>query len=116
MQIIPDELLRRIRSAFVQGKYILTDHAYERIAERKITPQELRLLVLEGEAIEVRQAPDDSLATVVLFSGHTKSARPLHVVVAEVQTGRQKHFVVTVYEPDLDQWESGFTIRRRGEV
>jgi hypothetical protein len=110
---IPIKLIERIRLAFQRGNYHITNHAYTRMQQRNITPKEIRLLVLEGQAIEARemQTPQET-STVVLFSGRTQLARALHIVVAEIERGNQQHLVVTVYEPYLDQWDSGFTIRK----
>ncbi len=114
---IPIELLERIRLAFQRGNYNITNHAYARMQQRDITPHEIRSLVLEGQAIEAREETDvTQKSMVVLFSGRTKLARALHVVVAEVERNKQPHLVVTVYEPGLDQWDSGFTMRQGGKA
>jgi hypothetical protein len=39
-------------------------------------------------------------------------SRPIHVVVAD-NTAQQETIVITAYEPDLIEWESGFEKRRR---
>lgn len=114
---IPIELLERIRLAFQRGNYNITNHAYTRMQQRNITPQEIRSLVLEGQAIETREEIEATQKSViVLFAGRTKLARALHVVVAEVERNKQPHLVVTVYEPGLDQWDSGFTMRQGGKA
>jgi hypothetical protein len=114
---VPIELSDRIRLAFQRGNYNIANHAYARMQQRNITPQEIRALVLEGQAIEAREETDvTQKSIVVLFAGRTKLARALHVVVAEVERSKQAHFVVTVYEPGLDQWDSGFTIRQGGKA
>jgi hypothetical protein len=113
---IPIELIERIRLAFQRGNYNITNHAYARMQQGNITPQEIRSLVLEGQAIEAQEEIEATqMSMVVLFSGRTKLARALHVV-AEVQHNKQPHLVVTVYETELDQWDSGFTIRKGGKA
>jgi hypothetical protein len=109
--IIPPELLQRIREAFSLGKYSLSEHAYLRMNQRNILPQIVRFTVLEGQPIEFRVA--ENADPVVLFAWSGENQRAVHVVVTEIERNRQKHLVITVYEPDLDQWDSGFTIRER---
>jgi len=68
------------------------------------------LQVLEtGTTIEVY--PDDLPYPSRLVLGWWES-RPIHVVVAD-NTEEGSRIVVTVYEPDLEDWEPGFRKRRK---
>jgi hypothetical protein len=40
------------------------------------------------------------------------NSRPLHVVVAE-NTEKGTRIVITVYQPNLEEWEPGFRKRRK---
>jgi hypothetical protein len=111
MNEIPEELILRIKQAFLQGNYIISDHAFLRMTERKIDSFDVRNAVLNGEAIEFR---DLGANPVVLFNGHSLSNRAIHVSVVERAKGRTKHLVITLYEPSLDSWRAGFRIRIRG--
>ena len=111
MQNIPEELVLRIKKAFLQGNYVVTNHAFFRMAQRRIDGYDIRNAVLNGEAIEFRDLESEP---VVLFSGHSLSNRAIHVSVVEKAKGRTKHLVITLYEPSLDSWQSGFRIRIRG--
>jgi hypothetical protein len=113
-----EELYDIIRQAFERGNYLISDHAFERMYERKIDSFEIRDSVLSGTVLETREVQVELtdkpvLETMVLVYGQTRAARKLHVCIAIRH--KQKQLVVTVYEPDLDSWKLGFTIRRRGE-
>ncbi len=111
MQDIPENLVQRIKEAFLQGNYILSSHAFDRMTERRFDSFDIRAGVLQGEAIEIREI---ELETIVLFNGFSTKNKPIHVSVAERLKAGKKHLVVTVYEPTLDQWQSGFRMRRGG--
>jgi Domain of unknown function (DUF4258) len=109
---IPDELVQRIRDAFKKGNYTLQVHGIERMIERSIHPQNIRLVVLEGKPIEYASAGTRGVDASVLFDGKTKDNHPIHVKVAERVTIKgYRHFVVTVYEPDPKLWQNEFSKR-----
>lgn len=62
-----------------------------------------------GETIETY--PDDTPFPSRLTLGWI-GARPLHVVAA-VNAEAEETIVITVYEPDLSEWEPGFKRRKR---
>ena len=108
-----DELIKRIREAFRLGRYTLRVHGFKRMVERSIHPQAVRQVVLTGQPIEHDAAGRKGVDESVLFSGVWEN-RPLHVKVAERVTATgYRHFVVTVYEPDPDIWQDGFSRRRQ---
>lgn len=68
--------------------------------------------IAHGETAGLRfLEPEDKPYPSKLVLGE-RGGRPLHVVVAENATDNER-IVITVYEPDQDQWESGFR-RRKG--
>ena len=81
-------------------------HALERMAERGISPREVRAVVETGETIE--DYPDDQPYPSSLVFAIIED-RPLHVVVADA--GEDGLLIVTVYEPDRAQWDSTFRWR-----
>ena len=103
---IPKDLVERICEAVEAFKYALDAHAFERLQQRKIRPNEIRHIVLFG----TRDRPFPG----ILFSGMTTDGRPLHVKVDERIEARTKfkHFVVTAYEPDPELWDDNFRLRR----
>ncbi|MBI4367069.1 MAG: DUF4258 domain-containing protein [Deltaproteobacteria bacterium] len=84
-------------------------HAIQRMFQRVISEAEVRQVVMRGETIE--DYPDDTPYPSRLVLGWS-GPRPLHVVVAE-NAGACEYIIVTVYEPDTSQWESGFKRRRQ---
>jgi hypothetical protein len=79
-------------------------HALERMFERRITVEDVRAVVSEGELVQ--NYPDDKPYPSRLVLGW-RGTRPIHVVVAEdIEDGIL--IVVTAYEPDPIQWDSGF--------
>ena len=83
-------------------------HAIRRMFERRISPEDVRHALDDGQAIE--RYPDTTPYPSRLVLGW-RGDRPLHVVAADVP-GDEKTIVVTVYEPDPARWEAGFTKRR----
>lgn len=83
-------------------------HAVQRMFERGVTVDDVRLVLTTGETIE--DYPDDTPYPSRLVLGWT-ALRPLHVVVA-ANTPAQEIIVITVYEPDPNRWEGDFKRRR----
>jgi len=79
-------------------------HALERVFERRITVEDVRSVVTDGEMIQ--NYPEDKPYPSRLVLGW-RGNRPLHVVVAE-DSEAGILIVVTAYEPDPIQWDSGF--------
>lgn len=88
-------------------------HDFERMIERGIHPQDIRQVVLTGDAIEYDPAGYRGTDAGVLFNGRD-ATRPLHVKVVERTLPKMgyRHFVVTAYEPDLTLWEADFARRK----
>ena len=67
-----------------------------------ITDGEVGEAMASPEPLE--EYPDDRPYPSCLFLGFTKAGRPLHLVAAHDEAGREI-VVVTVYHPDPDRWE-----------
>ena len=84
-------------------------HAVERMFERGISTDDVRRVIQAGKIIE--DYPNDTPFPSCLVLGYARN-KPLHVVIAtDKETSRA--IIITVYEPDLNQWESGFERRKR---
>jgi hypothetical protein len=59
----------------------------------------------------VEDYPDDTPYPSRLVLGWS-SSRPIHVVVAD-NVDEQENIVITVYEPDLLEWEPDFKRRKK---
>lgn len=85
-------------------------HALQRMFQRGISEEEVRHVLEKGDTIE--DYPQDTPYPSRLVLGW-RGSQPLHVVVAENRRA-QEGIVITVYEPETSQWESGFKRRRKG--
>ncbi|MFO7958629.1 MAG: DUF4258 domain-containing protein [Candidatus Brocadiia bacterium] len=97
-----------IARAARQGCLRWRAHALERMLQRGISRASVLRTLEQGEVIE--DYPDDRPFPSALLLGFAEG-RPLHVVVALDATSGYAH-VVTVYEPDLEHFESDFRTRR----
>jgi len=77
--------------------------------ERGISAEQVRRVLDEGEVIE--QYADDTPYPSRLLLGWF-GARPIHVVAANVPE-TDESIVVTVYQPNPEQWEPGYKTRKR---
>ena len=89
------------------GQFELTRHAFKRAVERNISDREICDIGVNGEIIE--DYPDDKYAPSCLIFGVTADNRPLHVQVSRADTDMLK--IITLYEPDPDEWIDGRTRR-----
>ena len=76
----------------------------ERILERGISRQDVFNVLLTGEEIE-EYINDTPFPSALLFGW--KGNEPIHVVVALDSIGQQG-YIVTVYRPDLEQFNPDF--------
>lgn len=69
--------------------------------ERSISKADVRQVLMSGEVI--KEYPQDKpfpSQLILGWSGH----RALHILIAR-DIKAQKLYIVTVYDPDVDQWE-----------
>lgn len=89
------------------SELIFRVHAIQRMFQRRINKEDVRHVLATGETIE--EYPHDTPFPSRLILGWRES-RPIHVVVSDDPELR-KTIVITVYEPDADEWDLSF--RRR---
>ncbi len=87
---------------------VFSTHALRRMAERQIVVDEVESLLAVGEVIE--RYPDDKPYPSRLMLGW-RGSRPIHVVIAE-NAADNEIIVITVYEPDAEQWDESFRRRK----
>jgi hypothetical protein len=92
-----------------QFRLIFRVHAIQRMFQRRVSEEEVKQVVVAGETIETYQ--DDKPFPSRLMLGWIGS-RPVHVVVAD-NVAAQEAIIITVYQPDPEEWESGFKRRKR---
>lgn len=83
-------------------------HAIQRMFQRTISAEEVKQVLTVGETIETYATDKPFPSRLILgWSG----ARPLHVVAADDEQSGET-IIVTVYQPNLDEWEQGFKRRK----
>lgn len=89
-----------VGSDLINSNFKFSLHALRRMAERKITPTEIRETGHTMQVIE--RYPDDKYGPSCLVLGYTQKRRPLHIQVSLLDAVILK--IVTVYEPDQSEW------------
>jgi hypothetical protein len=64
----------------------------------------------EGELVETYEGNNPLPAFLIL--GYTIKDRPIHMVVA-LDEAQEMLWIITAYEPNLEEWEPGFKVRRK---
>lgn len=84
-------------------------HAVRRMFERSISENEVEKILQVGKVIcEYHEDTPYPSFLILGWSGE----RPIHVVAAK-DTDEGISIVITVYEPSLEEWKSGFVERRQ---
>ncbi len=97
----------QIKAELQAGSFSFTLHAFERAVERNISEREIR--EAGAGALVIESYPDDKYGPSCLLLGFTRAGRPLHLQVSVVETPDLR--VVTIYEPNPDEWV-GYAVRR----
>ncbi len=100
-------MIEPIRAKIRARQFELSKHAVDQSILRRVSVQELREAIANGEIIE--DYPDDKYGPSCLILGFTRAGRPLHV-----QCSYSSHPLVkitTLYEPDPTRWID-FRVRR----
>lgn len=100
-------ILNKIKKAFEKGNYRYTKHAIDQSIDRNITDVEVREAIGSGEIIE--EYPENKYSPSCLIYGKTVKGRPLHIQCSVPH----KISIITVYEPDPEQWLN-YKIRKKG--
>lgn len=93
----------------LSNRLVFRVHAIQRMFERQLSEEDVRVGLASAEVIE--EYPDDKPYPSKLVLGWL-GARPIHVVVAD-NAAAQETIVITVYEPDPEQWEPDFKRRKK---
>ncbi len=98
-----------IRNLLIEEIFILSRHAFKRTIERSISIVDITEAGSNAEIIE--EYPDDKYSPGCLVLGFTKNNRPLHIQLSDYTSKLLK--IITVYEPDLMNWENDYRSRRK---
>lgn len=101
-------LLEDIRHKVTSEEFEFSKHAVDQSILRRIRVEEIKEAIATGQVIE--DYPNDKYGPSCLISGLTQADRPLHVQCS--YPSRPLIKIITVYEPDPQQWINDFTTRR----
>ena len=87
---------------------VLTDHVFDKVRAVDLTFAEFEALLDTGEIVEEHAISGEELKEIVLLLAWT---RPLHLVIV-VDHRRREERILTLYEPDPDQWTPDYRSRR----
>jgi hypothetical protein len=102
------EPIDALRAKFAKDEFEFSKHATDQSLLREITVQEIREAVRVGEIIE--DYPEDKYGPSCLIFGLTSAKRAVHVQCTHASRGIVK--VITVYEPDAEEWID-YRVRRK---
>ena len=101
-------LIDKLRKKIEADQFEFSRHAVDQSILRRISVQEIREAIANGEIIE--DYPEDKYGPSCLVFGMTADKRPLHVQYSYPSRPLVK--IITLYEPDPKRW---MNFRRRAE-
>jgi len=104
-------ILAKISDAVATANISWQKHSLQRMFERSITRQEVKLAILNGIIIE--DYTDDYPFPSMLVA-YIQSSKPLHVVVSYDENSL-KCYVITAYVPDEKHFKSDLVTRIEDE-
>lgn len=104
-------LIAEIRRKFAEEQFEFSKHALDQSILRQLRVQEIREAITNGQVIE--DYPEDKYGPSCLIFGSTQAQRPIHVQCSYPSRSLVK--IITVYEPNPQQWNNDFTQRRRSD-
>ena len=96
-----------IREKIVAGKYIVAFTHTEKLRTRRIEAAHIEQAIKRGIIIE--EYPHDSRGASCLILGLV-GTRPLHVLCGRLDA--EEILIITAYEPDPEEWEADWRIRK----
>lgn len=102
---------RNIRNKVAEGYYVVSSHAFDRMAERKIPEEKVIECITKGKNIEV-QIGKESSDLKVLFQEGNKERPEVYTVVAD----RDKPVIVTVCRTKDEVWDYVGDVLKRREM
>lgn len=101
------EKLDYIKKAVREGKYKYTLHGAKQRIARRLKRKEIDEAISSGEIIE--DYPEHHYGPACLLLGKTSEGKSLHILCSLQEVVD----LVTVYEPDLEEWEEDLKTRRQ---
>ena len=94
------DLIEGIRRKVASGAFEFSQHAVDQAILGHIAVQEIREAIASGEVVE--DYPGDKYGPSCLILGFAVAGRPIHVQCSYPSRPLVK--IITLYEPDPDQW------------
>jgi uncharacterized protein (DUF4415 family) len=107
--VMTSTTLDRVRILAAQRKVRISQHAYARLAKRRISVRMILSGVAGGEVIE--DYPNYHVGPAVLVLQTDDQGLPLHVVWGFEHNTTEPAVIVTAYRPDPRAWSSDFKRR-----
>ena len=101
--------IEAIREKIDGGRYIISFTHTEKLRQRRIKAEDIEQAVRTGTIIEAY--PEDPRGASCLILGFA-GKRPLHVVCGRLDA--EEILIITVYEPDPEEWENDWKTRKKG--
>ena len=100
-------MIEEIRAKIAAGRFEFSKHAVDQSLIRRISVQELREAIANGEIME--DYSQDKYGPSSLILGFTEEGRPLHIQCSYPSRPLVK--IITLYQPERSLWID-FRVRR----
>ncbi len=104
------QLLDKVKALAASGALVLSQHAYDRLAENAIDASDIESGT--ALAIEIEDYPDAFKGPSVLVLQRDRGGQPIHVLWGLRKGTSSPAIVVTAYRPDPDRWNADFRTRK----
>jgi len=101
------EKLDHIKKAVARGRYKYTLHGAQQRIARRLKRKEIEQAIKSGEIIE--DYSEHHYGPACLLLGKTAEGKSLHALCSLQEVVD----IITVYEPDLSEWEEDLKTRRK---
>lgn len=97
----------KIIQSVSEGNYRYTIHGAQQVVARNLKRNEIEEAISSGEIIE--DYPEHHYGPACLILGKTDQGKAIHMVCSQ----KEPVDIITVYEPDLIDWEPDLKTRRK---
>lgn len=99
--------IAKLRQLCNSKNIVLTEHARQRLVERRISIQDILQAIMTGKII--KKYEDDKPLPSCLILGMDGKLNPLHIVASHHEN---YIYLITAYRPDSAQWEADWETRK----
>ena len=102
--------LSQVQALAAAGDVVLSQHAYDRLAENGIAARDIEVGIALAATVE--DYPDFHKGPSVLVLQRDLKNQPIHVVWGIRKNTTGPAIVITAYRPDPERWSTDFRSRR----